>query len=374
MRLTWRGIGTLVAAAVLFALGEMAGYPVLLGLATTAAAAVLVALAAIGRRPRVQVTRRVYPDRVERGRPAFVALRVRNPQSRRQAAFTATDHVGARPLTMTVRSLSAGAEVLYTNEVPTERRGRHRVGPLVLDRSDALGLACRRLSLSDTATLWVYPRVHPVRVLATGRHRQHHDGPAAEAAPRGSVELREVREYVVGDEVRHLHWKATARTGQLMIRDCADPNQPRFTVLVDNRPENPGFEAAVEIAASLLVAAVNADHRSRLVTSSGVDVTTTGGSAAVRRLLDELCVLDRATETGLPLAHPALIQAGGDSLVVISAAVSPADRATLAALRSSYPDLVVISLGGTVSVPGARVLPASDAADAIRRWQAVVYR
>lgn len=374
MRLTWRGIGTLVAAAVLFALGELAGYPVLLGLAVTAAVAVLAAVATIGRRPRVEVSRRVYPDRVERGRAAFVALRVRNPHSRRQAGFTATDHVAAQPLTMTVRSLAAGAEVLYTNEVPTERRGRHRVGPLVLDRSDAFGLACRRLPLSDTATLWVYPRVHPVRVLAAGRQRQHHDGPATEAAPRGSVELREVREYVVGDEVRHLHWKATARTGQLMIRDCADPNQPRFTALVDNRPENPEFETAVEIAASLLVAAVKADHRGRLVTSSGVDVATTGGSAALRRLLDELCVLDRATETGLPLAPPVLTQSTGDSLVVVSAAVSPTDRAALAAVRSSFPDLVVISLGGAAAVPGARVLSASGAADAIRRWQAVVAR
>lgn len=372
MRLTWRGIGTLVAAAVLAAVGEVAGYPVLLGLAAAATAAVLAALAVTGRRPRVEVSRQVYPDRVERGRPAFVALRVRNPNSRRQAAFTATDHIGGRPLTITVRSLAAGAEVPYTNEVPTERRGRHRVGPLVLNRTDALGLAQSRLSLSDSTTLWVYPRVHPVRVLAAGRPRQHHEGPVTEAAPHGSQELREVREYVVGDEVRHLHWKATAHTGRLMIRDCADPNQPQFTALLDNRPENPGFEEAVEVAASMLVAAVNADHRSRLVTSSGIDVATDGGSAAVRLLLDELCVVERAAEAGLPLVHPVLARSGGGSLVVISASVAPADRVALASLRASYPDLVVISLGSAMAVPGTRVLPASDASDAIRRWHAVV--
>lgn len=374
MRLTWRGLGTLVAAPVLFALGEVAGYPVLLGLAAVAVGAVVAALAVTSRRPRVEVTRQVYPDRVERGRPAFVALRVRNPNSRRQPAFTAADYIGTQPLRMAVRSLAGGAEVPYTNEVPTERRGRHRVGPLVLDRSDALGLARSRLSLSDTATLWVYPRVYPVRVDATAQLRQHHDGQASETAPRGSLDLREVREYVVGDEVRHLHWKATARTGRLMIRDCADPNQPQFTALVDNRPENPAFEEAVEIAASMLVGAVNADHRGRLVSSSGVDVPTGGGSSAVRRLLDELCVLDRAEETGLPLVHRALSRSGGGSLVAVSAAVSPTDRAALASLRASYPDLVVISLGGVVDVPGARVLDASNALDAIRRWHAVVAR
>jgi uncharacterized protein (DUF58 family) len=373
VRLTRRGIATLAGAAVLFALGQIAGYPVLIGLAAAATAAVLAALAVTGRRPRVAVTRHVYPDRVERGRPAFVELRVRNPNTRRQAAFTATDRMGGRALTMAVRSLAPGAEVPYHNEVPTERRGRHQVGPLTLDRTDALGLGRSRLSLSETATLWVYPRVHPVRVLAAGRPRHHHEGTTTEAALRGSLDVREVREYVVGDEVRHLHWKATARTGQLMIRDYADPNQPQFTVLLDNRPDTPEFEEAVELAASLLAAAVKEDHRSRLVTSSGVDVTSPGGAPAMRRLLDELCVLDRA-DAGLPLVHSTLSHAKGGSLVVISSAVSPTDRAALASLRPSYPDLIVITLGAPVHVPGAKVLRASNALDAVRRWHTVIAR
>jgi uncharacterized protein (DUF58 family) len=373
VRLTRRGIATLAGAAVLFALGQVAGYPVLIGLAAAAAAAVLTALAVTGRRPRVAVTRQVYPDRVERGRPAFVELRVRNPNTRRQAAFTATDRMDGKALTMAVRSLAPGAEVPYHNEVPTERRGRHQIGPLTLDRTDALGLGQSRLSLSETATLWVYPRVHPVRVLATGRPRHHHEG-TTEAALRGSLDVREVREYVVGDEVRHLHWKATARTGQLMIRDYADPNQPQFTVLLDNRTVAPEFEEAVELAASLLVAAVKEDHRSRLVTPSGVDVTSPGGAPAMRRLLDELCVLDRIGDAGLPLVHSTLSHAKGGSLVVISSAVSPTDRAALAALRPSYPDLIVITLGAAVEVPGVKVLRASDAVDAVRRWHTVIAR
>jgi len=128
------------------------------------------------------------------------------------------------------------------------------------------------------------------------------------------------------------------------------------------------------LAASLLEAAVNADHRSRLVTSSGVDVASAAGATAVRRLLDELCVLDRAGESGLPLAHSALSRSKGGTLVVISSAVSSTDRVALAALRSSYPDLVVITLGGAVEVPGAKVLRASDASEAVRRWHTVIAR
>jgi uncharacterized protein (DUF58 family) len=212
--------------------------------------------------------------------------------------------------------------------------------------------------------------------IAGGHPRHHHEGRTSETSLRGSLDVREVREYVVGDEVRHLHWKATARTGQLMVRDYADPNQPRFTTLLDNRRESPAgaaFEEAVDLAASLVVAAATADHRCRLVTSCGVDVGTRGGAAAVRHLLDELCVLDRADGTGLPLLPGTLPRTGGGTLAVISAALSHADRAALAAVRPLYSEVVVLVLGANAQppqVPGAQVLQAADAVDAARRWNA----
>jgi uncharacterized protein (DUF58 family) len=372
VRLTRRGVGLLVAATVLFGLGQFAGYPVFLALAAAAGGAVVAGLAVTGRHPRVAVARELYPDRVERGRPAFVMLRVRNPGTRRQAGFTAVDRVGTHTLTVTVRPLAPGAEPVYRNELPTRSRGRHQVGPLTLNRTDALGLAHSRLSIGDTATLWVYPRTHPVRAIAGGRPRHHHEGKAADTALRGSLDLREVREYVVGDEVRHLHWKATARTGTLMVRDYVDPNQPRFCVLLDNRFEA-AFEEMVELAASLAVAAAKADHRCRLITPCGVDIATAGRADAIRRLLDELCVLSLAPDPECPLVPVPLSRGGGGSLVVISAANQPADQAALAAIRSRYTDLVVITIGTPgQAVPGLKVLHAANAADAARRWQEVV--
>lgn len=378
MRLTRRGVLTLVAAVVLFVTGQLAGYPLLLALGSIAAAAVVAALAVAGRRPRVDVTRNMHPDRVERGSGAVYTLLVRNPGTRRQAGFSAVDRMGPRTLSIAVRPLAGGAEQPYHNPLPTERRGRHEVGPLTLRRADALGLGQSQLFVGDTATLWVYPRTHPVRAVAGGRPLQHHDGAATETSPRGSLDIREVREYVAGDEVRHLHWKATARTGRLMIRDYADPHQPQFTVLLDNRmviPAEPEFEEAVELAASLMVAAAKADHRCQLVTPGGLDVITSPGAGAVRRYLDELCLVERAAATDLPLVPVALAQARGGTLVVISSAVSADDRASLAAMRSRYGDVVVVALNSNVpQVPGVRVLQAVDALDATRKWQTVIAR
>jgi uncharacterized protein (DUF58 family) len=376
MRLTRRGAAVLGAAVLLFALGQVAGYPLFLALSAAALGAVATAVAVTSRRPRVSVTREVYPDRVERGRPAFAQLRVTNSGTRRQAGFTAGDRVGPGFHAVDVRPLQPGNVAPYHYELPTGTRGRHEVGPLVLDKADAFGLGRSRLTTGDTTTLWVHPRTYPMRAIAGGHPRHHHDGPATDQSLRGSIDLREVREYVVGDEVRHLHWKATARTGKLMVRDYADPNQPRFTVLLDTRREllaGPVFEEAVDLAASLAVSAAKADHRCRLVTPCGVDVVTGGGASAVRRLLDELCVLNQAESGELPLVPSALPRTGGGSLAVIVSGLTPADRTALAAVRSQYTDLVVISLGTQApQVPGVKVLAAAGAADAARRWNAVV--
>jgi uncharacterized protein (DUF58 family) len=391
-RLTGRGVAVLAVAAVCFGLGQWLGYPVLRGLAGAALGAVLAALVVTARRPRVAVSREVYPDRVRRGRPAFARLRVDNPGTRRQSELTADDRIGAGFQAVTVRALAPGAQAVYHYELPTTRRGRFEVGPLTLRRADPLGLSRSGLTTGDTTTLWVHPRVYPVRALAGGRPRHHHEGRSSDDPLHGSLDLRDVREYVVGDEVRHLHWKATARTGQLMVRDYTDPEQPRFTVLLDTRgplttPEV--FEEAVDLAASLLSASAMAGHHCRLITPGSLDVSERGGPAAVRRLLDELCRLSPGKAGSLVSAE--LARGGGrggghgGGLAVVMAGALAADLAALAALRRHYSTAVVVVLGDLpagelpgglrrveVDVPGARVLRVAKAQLAARRWNAVV--
>ncbi|WP_279579227.1 DUF58 domain-containing protein [Fodinicola feengrottensis] len=234
-----------------------------------------------------------------------------------------------------------------------------------------------RLTTGDTATLWVHPRTLPMRAISSGRLRNHYAGPPTAYALGGSMDLREVREYVPGDEVRHLHWKATAKTGQLMVRDYVDPNQPRFTTLLDTRQDfMPAsvFEDAVDLAASLLVSAVQADYRCRFLSTCGLDVATASGvRSGARQVLDELCQLGRAEQTG-PLVPPQL--GGGGGLVVVLSELSPADRTALAAIRGRFATVVLIMVGGRteVAIPGVRVLSAATAEDAVHRWNTVISR
>ncbi|GAA4525933.1 DUF58 domain-containing protein [Amycolatopsis samaneae] len=376
MRPTRRGVAVLAATPVLFAAGQWAGYPLLLALAGFCGGTLLAALALTARRPRVEVTREVYPERVERGGAAFAKLRVRSTANRRQAGFTAGDRIGRGFHAVAVPALRPGREAERVYDLPTDRRGRHQVGPLTLDRVDPFGLGRARVTTGDTTTLWVHPRVHPVRALAGGHPRHHHEGVGSNEALRGSFDLREVREYTVGDEVRHLHWKATARTGQLMVREYTDPDQPRFTVLLDTRFPDEKFEEAVDLTASLAASAAGAGHRCRLLTSCGLDVATAGGPTAVRLLLDELTLLAPHRDQGLALVPGPLARSGGGGLAVVTGALPATDLASLTGVRSRYSPFVVVALGGGVVpvVPGAKVVAAHGAVDAVRRWNAVMPR
>lgn len=373
IRLTGRGIAVLVASIVLGTAGALLGYPALIGVGAAAFGAVLAAVLVATRRPHVVVARDVYPDRVQRGGRALARLRVHNTGSRWQAGFTALDRVGRGTRTVTVRPLPPNGDAVHHYDLPTDVRGRHEVGPLAVHRADPLGLGRSRLTEGETATLWVHPRVHPIHSFTAGLPRHHHEGRTTEKSLGGSLDLREVREYAPGDEIRHLHWKATARTGSLMVREYVDPNQPKFTVLLDSRP-SVHFEPAIDLAASLAVAAAGAGHRCRLVTTCGADLHTNGTPGAVRDLLDLLCLLTPADPPARPLVPEALRDGTGGSLVTVTTQLSTSDLYVVAPLRSRYPATMIITLGmrPPSPIPGIRVLAARDAEDAVSRWNTVM--
>ncbi|WP_206797806.1 DUF58 domain-containing protein [Amycolatopsis sp. MtRt-6] len=385
MRLTPRGAGVLAAAVLLYALGEVAGYVLLRALAGAAAGAVLAGIAVTLRRPRVAVRREISANRIQLGGATTATLVVSNPGARRQPGFTARERSGHGEV-VDVGSLAPGASETYYYKLAGRRRGRFTVGPLTLERTDPLGLLRRPVAAGDTATLWVYPPLRSARAPGAGHPRHHHDGPTTDDSLHGSADLRDVREYVVGDEVRHLHWKATARTGRLMVRDYVDPDHPRFTLLLDTRPpvlSAAEFEEAVELAASLVNAAATAGHRCRLLTSAGADVATDGGAVGVRPLLDVLC--EAAQETGDALVPAALRRTGlrGGCLVVVTGRASK-DLPLLAAVRAHFSALYVLGVGthglgmdglgvhGIDGVRGARRLSAPDAREAVSRWNQMV--
>ena len=373
LRLTRRGVGALVIAPVLLAAGLVLGLPVLAGLGGFVLGAVLVALVPALVRLRPTVRRTVHPRRLERGDRATAMLVVRNDSAQRRPSFVARDRVGGEPVDVVVPALGPGATSEHRYPVAADRRGRIDIGPLTVERSDLLGLARSRADMGEEGALWVHPRRHPLRAVGGGRLRPHHEGVLPVRPVRGSNDLRSLREYVPGDELRHVHWRASARASTLLVREYVDPVRPHCTVVLDERvsalsPE--AFEEAVEVAASVVWAAVEQEHRVAL--HAGEPGRPAGGTEAARTLLDRL-----AAVTQRPDADPAQVldglgrDAAAGWLVLVGGAGDPALLARVAALRARFAPVTVFDLSGwpeSASAPGVLTVRATRAADAVAAW------
>jgi hypothetical protein len=180
-----------------------------------------------------------------------------------------------------------------------------------------------------------------------------------------------LREYVPGDDLRRLHWATSARTGTLMIREDADPALPHLAVVLDDNAlayDDPhDFEDAVEVAASLVSAAVESGHPVRLLTSSGsVDVSVVVEPSFALAALADLAV----TSVARPVPLRDL-----DVVAVVCGASSDLPSLLLEAGRAAFGVVLTVSAAAPVSAVGAvLVLRAPRADDLVAAWNAVVAR
>ncbi|MGZ0148974.1 DUF58 domain-containing protein [Kribbella sp. WER1] len=365
-RLTLRAWGVLGGSVALLVAGQLLGYPMLQVLAGAGLAVVLVSVLTVVRRPKVTVERVLYPDRVECGQPALARLVVRNEATRRQPAFVAADTAGRHQSEVAVAALAPNGAATYHYELPTSRRGPVPVGPLLLRRSDPFGLVSCRVSIGSAATLLVHPKRYAARTASGIRQRHHFEGPVSQL--RGSIDLRRLREYVPGDEVRHVHWKASARAGRLMVREYVDPDQPRLQVVLDTRTSvlsADQFDTAVSVAASILVVAAQSGQRLRLTTPCGTDHDV----QSVSDLLDELARIEQSTTTSNLLESLPAVRDGG-ALVVLTG-----DTADLSTVRTSYRPVVCVDVtheeAALHTAAGVHVIHADNAQNAVDAWNVV---
>ena len=105
-----------------------------------------------------------------------------------------------------------------------------------------------------------------------------------------------MREYRRGDDLRRVHWRSSARVGELMVRREEQPWQSRATVFLDNRGTSHrgqgaacSLEAAVSAAASIAVHLTHRGYTVRLVTASGDSRETAVALADRRRPAPSRC-------------------------------------------------------------------------------------
>jgi uncharacterized protein (DUF58 family) len=333
-------LGSLIAARTL-------ALPELYVLAGVGLALVAVAVATVSRPlPTLRVERSVHPRRVHLGDPSRVELVVANPSGRRAPLLTLHDPVeGTTGAALVLAPLPPGAQRRAGYRLPTRRRGLVRVGPLDAVRADPFGLASRRVALAGILDLTVLPVIEPLGGGVPGSGRD--DPLTGVARPRpgrvGGDEFASLRDYVVGDDLRRIHWASTARTGDLLVRQDDPPWQGHLTVVLDARADHiggPAFETAVS-QASLL------ERRAASAPACWSTATPVADArAAIDLLLERLALVDRHPGGALPHLTERDRPGAGD-VVVITGRIDADDLAALSRLhrKDSVARVLVVTDG-----------------------------
>ena len=275
--------GWVVAASGVVAglIGRAFGVIELYVIAAAMVVAVLAAWLVVAlRRPHVDVRRWIRPAVLTAGETGRVEVVVASTSSLPPPPFELVEPVGTtRTARMAVTRLPRRRTVSAGYRVPTERRGVLVVGPLAAIRSDVLGLAIARRHVAGSEELLVSPRAHLLDIpeLGNGVLGRH----LLSLAQRlGNGEFHSLRDYVEGDEPRTIHWRASARSEALKVRQHTIEGLRRVVVVLDqhDRPTLPegqlddAFERAVEVAASVVHSADRAGLTTRFVTTDGADI------------------------------------------------------------------------------------------------------
>lgn len=366
--LTRRGWAVAATAVVLVAGGRLLGAAELFVLGATVGVLVAGSVAYLTlSRLNIDVSRELHPPRVHAGSPCRVDLCVRNDGRRRSPVLAIRDAVsGTRGARLLVPPLEAGGTARASYRLPTERRGLLTVGPLEVQLADPFGLTRITMQASGVQELIVYPHLDDiVPVPQTSGNDPMAGAEHPNALGRNGEDFYALRRYVVGDDLRRVHWPSTARHDELMVRQDELPWQGRATVLLDARAsttDRVSLELVISAAASIVHAGAGRQDLLRLVVTDGYDSGFAAGHAHVEAVLEHLARLEATNDVGFRAVVERLARnAGGGALVAVTAGAPAADLEQVVRLGPRFGSVTVVRFEPSSSGATGPVAPAVPA-------------
>ncbi|GMA94042.1 hypothetical protein GCM10025881_08660 [Pseudolysinimonas kribbensis] len=314
------GLGWLVlaAAAGSAVVGFVLGWQEFVYLAITLAAGLILAAAFVFGRGSYDVLIELTPRRVTAGDRALGRMVVANAGQKRSAPSRMELPVGAGLAEFVIGPLQPGAEHEELFAIPTNRRAVIVAGPAVSVRGDQLGLLRRALRWTDPVELFVHPVTTPLAPSAAGLIRDL-EGETTKTVVNSDISFHALRPYQPGDPLRNVHWRTTARTGQLMVRQFEETRRSRLTIVFDDAKthwaSDDEFELGVSIMASLAGQVLRDGNRVSVVSEARELRTRT-----VTTMLDDSCRLERvssAFRTVREMARDVTAQLPDPSVVIV---------------------------------------------------------
>ena len=374
MRLTRLGWGVGATGVALLGLGIVLGLPVVAAIGAFMLVLTASSMLIVAEVPQVKLARVAVPAEAERGAPAEVRLHFQSTSTKRPRPLTVIETVDGEQRIASIGPMTPQGTDHVTYAIATSRRGVVTAGPLVVRSFDPFGLVSADRRFTSTCTVSVRPRRYPLRMLPSGRQRDL-EGPTRERS-EGSASFHQLREYVPGDDLRRIHWRSTARTGALLVKQMVDTTRPELVVVLDNRAAAVGaddFEEAVDIVASVVAAAEADDYPVALVLTDGSSDVDVDGQRIppIDRLtavtLGDADSLERLTE---------VVMARGRSLLVVTGEPSAVDLLSIGKLARGFVPAHLVSVARErdaplVAAPGTRAIACADAAEFVGLWTAM---
>ncbi|WP_395725248.1 DUF58 domain-containing protein [Nakamurella sp.] len=320
--ITTLGRTALGAAAVLLLFAFWGGWVEFAVAGVALLVAVLAALLfSIGRsKYRVEIDLRTR--RVVVGEPASGRILVSSTASRPMLASRLELPIGADVGRLAVPALQPGEQHEELFVVPTQRRAVITVGPARSVRGDAFGLVRREVRWTDPQLLYVHPRTTSLSGAVAGFFRDLEGQPSDDLAT-DDLSFHALRGYVPGDDRRNIHWRTSARSGALMVRQFVQTRRSHIAVALSTDAaeyaDADEFELAIEAGASVVVQAAKEGRELTLITGP-----VSLPSGPVRRTLDQLAGVgldtdaprSAAAETGVAAAARRVVEVAPDVSIV----------------------------------------------------------
>lgn len=333
------------------------------------------------RRWDLQVSRVVHPPRVAAGQEARVELAVNNAGRRPSPPVEATDPFdgGRRWARFAIAPLETNELRTSSYRLPSTRRGVYRLGPLELRLLDPLGLAHSSRVTAAESSLTVHPAYELLPVVGTSAHRDYDRRLSNPVIGKGGSEFYMLREYVPGDDLRHVHWPSTARVDDLVIRQPESLRRGRLTVVGDLRlgvVDDETVEWVLSAVASLVMSGLRSGLQVRAVTTAGWDSGHGTGAHPTTTILDGLAAA--VTHRAHPHLAPFRLAGRTDPVVVVTTDRCPEPdlRSALEMAGAVTTTLVVFETGGGTEAGaaggglGRRLVRVSRGQSFARAWTA----
>lgn len=296
------GFVLLGTAILLWILGASFGWQEALLGAFMASLLLLAAIGFVLGRNDFTVELDLHRTRVSVGDRAVGALLVANKASRAAAPVMMELPVGQGAAEFRIPKLApAGThEDLFT--IPTQRRQVLEVGPVRSVRQDPFVILRRQVKWTDRYELFIHPQTTALDGSSSGFIRDLEGMPTSDLS-NSDVSFHALREYQHGDDRRHIHWKSTARTGELMVRQFEETRRSHLALALTTSLEEyseahseEDFELAVSVAASIGQQAVAEQRKLAILTQAGPVRTDSG-----RMMMDGLTRIEAspASRAGL---------------------------------------------------------------------------